>query len=204
MYLRGIIYRNIYWYRFCMLVLYRRARFERYSVIRDQIVNLKKDSRVLELCFGDTYIANLCHDNDIQWTGIDINQSFVDRARRRSYRSFCMDLHMGAKLEESDLVIMVGSFYHFHDHIQDLLTTIFQSSKYFLLVEPVRNLSGKNGIVTKLLAIAADPGTGNIAFRYEALDLIEELNGLSPLIGFDVEQLECFPRDKAFLLQSTK
>ncbi len=99
---------------------------------------------------------------------------------------------MGAKLEESDLVIMVGSFYHFHDHIQDLLTTIFQSSKYFLLVEPVRNLSGKNGIVTKLLAIAADPGTGNIAFRYEALDLIEELNGLSPLIGFDVERLVRF------------
>jgi hypothetical protein len=142
---------------------------------RDIFSLLGDANTVLDLCFGDTHIAELCRKHHKQWIGYDLNKSFVDYAVSNNYQAFCKDILNEATFPKSDAVIMVGSLYHFHLNLDELFHKIFQSSSLFIISEPVRNLSSMNGIVGYVAKKSAKVGKGDEAFRFTEQSLIANL-----------------------------
>ena len=159
---RSLVYYNIFTYRLVMQVLYRgtyRTRFRR-------IINVMgRDVRsVCDLCFGDTYIAQWCRTHGVQWTGVEINHYFCERARRQGFTVREGDL-FAIDLPHVDVVVMAAALYHFHNDLSALFDRVFSRSPRFIISEPVRNVSrGRLGAWAKYVA---NPGTGDATFRYD-------------------------------------
>jgi hypothetical protein len=153
-----------------MNLLYRgryRARFRRV------LERIGPDvGSVCELCFGDTFIAEACRDRCIRWTGVDVNPSFCDRARRLGFPVIEGDL-MSVDLPNADVYLMVSALYHFHDDAPDLFDAIFRRTRRLIVFEPVRNLSSSRGLLGGVARTATDPGTGPVSFRYDESSLLE-------------------------------
>ena len=77
----SIVYSHIFIYRMLMNVIYTGSYKKRFDAIMKCIATYKPGT-VLELCFGDTIIANYCKQKNINWFGIDINETFVNRATK--------------------------------------------------------------------------------------------------------------------------
>lgn len=129
---------------------------------------------VCELCFGDTWIAEWCRARGIRWTGVDLNPHFCRRARELGFDVIEGDL-MSLELPASEVFVMVGSLYHFHDRIPSLFDRIFARTGRLVLSEPVRNLSSLGGLLGRIARSSADPGTGAAGFRFDEASLLERL-----------------------------
>src|SRR5215211_7314719 len=128
----SIIYRNLLIYRLVMNLLYTGGYRQRFKKIEDVLDKIQPQN-VLELCFGDTYIATYCKRNGIQWQGIDINDSFVAAAVRKGYIARQADLLSLKKLPQSDLCIISGSLYHFNQNIHQFLQLILSSTSNIII-----------------------------------------------------------------------
>ncbi|SVE02435.1 uncharacterized protein METZ01_LOCUS455289, partial [marine metagenome] len=82
-----------------------------YSKRFQDIIELleEKDRNVLELCFGDIYIAKHCKITGRNWLGLDLNQSFVEFAKYNGFEAERKDLMENESLPGSDVCIMIGS-----------------------------------------------------------------------------------------------
>ena len=139
----SLIYRNVWMYRLLMNVLYTsgyRQRFERVT----KVIATYKPNSILELCFGDIYIAEYCKSNNISWIGIDSNTNFVNQAKRKGFDGRCIDLLSLSELPKADTCIMIGSLYHFHKDIHLLLSRMLETSNTLIISEPIKNLSDQN------------------------------------------------------------
>lgn len=167
---RSLVYYNMFTYRMVMHVLYRgtyRARFRR--IIDVMGPNVRS---VCDLCFGDTYIAEWCRAHGVQWTGVEINHYFCERARRRGFDVREGDL-LAIDLPHADVFVMAAALYHFHSDLPALLDRVFSRSPRFIISEPVRNVSrGRLGAWAKYVA---NPGTGDATFRYDEDSLLGAL-----------------------------
>jgi len=167
---RSLVYYNMFTYRLVMQVLYRgtyRTRFRRIIDVMGPDVR-----SVCDLCFGDTYIAQWCRARGVQWTGVEINQYFCERARRHGFDVREGDL-LAIDLPHADVFVMAAALYHFHDDLPALLDRVFSRSRRFIISEPVRNVSrGRLGSWAKYVA---NPGTGNATFRYDEDSLLAAL-----------------------------
>jgi hypothetical protein len=111
----SIVYKNIYVYRLIMNILYGMKYKKRFDNIINLIESTEQD--IIELCFGDIYIAKYAKENNKNWIGYDINQSFIDYANSCGYNAINKNIILMDKLPKNDLCIMVGSLYHFIDNI---------------------------------------------------------------------------------------
>lgn len=161
----SIVYSNIHLYRVVLNLLYAgtyRSRFE------DVTRHLSGRVSVLELCFGDIWVAKYCRERGIAWTGFDINESFVRSACKKGYNAFCTDVSSMDALPKNDITVIQGSLYHFHEEMSSLLAKIFASTDALLVSEPVRNISSSGGAIGWLARRSADAGKGHEHFRYDA------------------------------------
>lgn len=195
----SLIYKNILIYRAVMNVLYAGRYRERFAPIVNHIHQTKVQS-VLELCFGDVMIADYCRRNGIQWTGIDLNHSFVALAQRNHFNAIEGDITQGTVFPEADLCIMAGSLYHFHLQIGTVFRKVFRACPRFLVSEPVKNLSCSGGLLGYVSRRSANAGKGNEAFRYNPTSLQKMLDANRELFSFEYDVLGQGKKDMLILL----
>jgi hypothetical protein len=193
----SFIYSNIRYYRFVMSLLYKGNYYERFRTIIPYI----EGNSVTELCFGDTIIADYCRKNGISWTGLDINESFVENARRRGFTASKTDLNEAPVLPNAETCIISGSLYHFHDRLDELFSKILASAPLLIISEPVRNLSDNHGIIGKLAKASATVDGKEQPFRYTDQTLKEALESLGKKMNFRVEIRERFSKDRIVLIR---
>jgi hypothetical protein len=192
---RSFIYQHISIYRAVMNLLYLGRYKRRFTPIIDQLKTLPGNAQILELCFGDLYIASFCKKAGYRWMGIDLNTYFVERARRLGYHAWSDDLSVTKTLPKADVCIMIGSLYHFHDNAFSMLEKMLNASDILVISEPVINFSSARGFIGSLAKRAANAGKGNEAFRYTASSLICLLEESSSLLGYRVAATQDLGKD---------
>jgi SAM-dependent methyltransferase len=161
----------------------------RFKDISSQLVHYAPGSRVLELCFGDTYIAEFCKAAGHQWIGLDINQDFIRHAQNLGFNARYEDLFSAKNFPKADVCIMMGSLYHFHHQADCLLEKILSAANTFILSEPVLNLSARKGFIGFLAKRAANAGKGNEPFRYNAATLMSLLEASSRRLNYTIDSV---------------
>jgi len=174
---KSIIYENIYIYRVVMNLLYSL----KYKTRFNDIVNLikKSDKKVLELCFGDTIIAEECRKRNIFWTGYDINEYFIRNAKKKGLNAILADISQIERFPRADICIISGSLYHFILEIDLLLRKMLDASPKIIISEPIENLSSQKNIIGAISKILTNAGKGHENFRFDKNSIIEILNKYS-------------------------
>ncbi len=155
-----------------MNVLYLGGHRRRFHAVTALLEDIRLNSRILELCFGDTYIADYCRGSGYRWEGLDINRQFVERAQKLGYDARYADLTMLEKLPQAEVCVMMGAFYHFHLQAERMLAQMFQAADTVVISEPVSNLASQKGLIGFLARRAANAGKGNEQFRYDQATLV--------------------------------
>jgi Methionine biosynthesis protein MetW len=187
---KSLIYRNIFFYRILMNILY----LGRYKYRFDKIIKIiRPDSTsVVELCFGDTCIAQYCVKNQIQWTGFDLNENFVSNAIKQNLNAVKKDILSIDQFPSCDTYIMIGSLYHFREQSIEILKKMVSSANQVIISEPIKNLSNMNGLVGFIAKKSANAGKGEEHFRYNQrtfLDLIDQLGVKYRIVSVDKDIL---------------
>jgi len=149
------------------------ARFK--DVISCAEFDSNNDEKILELCFGDIYIARWAQRAGIKYTGIDVNEVFVRYASAQGIDARLEDLHRMSKLPDASVTVMLGSLYHFHDDLKGFIDRVMASAHRFIISEPVTNLSSNKGLIGWIARRSAKAGHGHESFRYDEPVLIDAL-----------------------------
>ena len=150
-----------------------KRRFERINRL------IKTDAKnVIELCFGDVYIADYCNKKDIHWTGYDLNENFVAHAKKLGFNAFEQNIVIDDEFLKCDTYIIIGSLYHFKDKGSDLIRKMIESSKHVIISEPIKNLSAAKGIIGYIARKSTNAGNGHEEFRYNEQSFIAMMDKL--------------------------
>jgi hypothetical protein len=150
----------------------------------EAVIRLLNEQSAVELCFGDTLIAEYCFKNKISWKGFDINEGFVEHAKSKGYNAVVSDIRATPSFGKAEVCIITGSLYHFHYDIETLLKKMFECAPRILISEPVINLTSQTGIIGKLAKRSASVNGTEQEFRYTEKTLISELESLSKKLKF--------------------
>lgn len=178
----SIIYKNITIYRTVMQLLYKGKYMDRFDPVKKILVE-KKPKNLLELCFGDTVIAEYCIKNKIDWSGMDLNENFVARAQKKGFKAEICDLNFKTEIPKSEAILIMGSLYHFQTDAIPFLLNLLSSTQLFILNEAVNNLSQKK-MTAKLSSKLTDTGKGAETFRYSKSELIKLANEICEITPF--------------------
>lgn len=159
------------------------------------------DSEILDLCFGDIYIAEYCLKNNKMWLGYDLSEYFCNRAIGLGYKAQVVDIVKIEKFPKATTIVMCGSLYHFSDKIEILLEKMIDSTNKIIISEPIKNLSSGNGIISKLSKIFTNAGKGKEEFRYNKETIIQMLEQYKDSLMFTYK-IASVKRD--ILIQITK
>ena len=167
-----------------------------------QVIKEQTPKTVLELCFGDTFIADYCYKNSISWQGIDINGNFVKRARKKGFDSICSDILLVDSFIKNDMCIISGSLYHFNPEQRvNLFQKMFSSTNKILISEPINNLSENKGLVGYIAKRSANAGNGHTYFRYNKQSLKTVLDELSVYFSFTYKIIGFVKKDMIVLIE---
>ena len=162
----SLIYRSASVYELAMLVLYGRHYASRYTAIAELIPD---GSSVLDLCCGPALLYHrYLRSKAVQYTGLDINQKFIDQLIRRGGNGRVWDLRSNEPLPSADYVIMQASLYHFLPDASPIVNRMLQAARNQVIVaEPVRNLSESDSrLLAALGRLFTNPGTGEHRLRF--------------------------------------
>ena len=196
----SLIYRHIWLYQGLMNILYGfgyKKRFE--QVIR--VIAHHKPKSVLELCFGDVFMARYCTSHHIQWQGIDTNEYFVRRAIAKGFDAHCADLLDSSGLDKAEMLIIIGSLYHFQKDIHSLLSRMVSASQKIIISEPINNLSDQTNWLGWIARKSTNAGNGEESFRYTNSSLLEMLAEESRTLHFTFHVVGYYKRDCLVLIE---
>lgn len=180
-----------------MQLLYKGKYEQRF----EKIIPLIKGNSVTELCFGDTYIAEYCKAKNIQWKGIDLNPVFIEKAKEKGFDVMKGELKKMDSFPKAETFLMMGSLYHFHADLGTLLDKILQATSFLIISEPIDNIAGKKGFISKLAGkISAFEGE-NQDFRFDKNSLLQSLESLSLKLNFTFKVMEEGKKDWLILIE---
>ena len=179
------IYKRIWIYRLIMNFLYSGRYRQRFQDIINVIA--PEDHRIIELCFGDIYIAEYCKKSLRQWTGYDINDEFVNYALKRGHHAVSADILSLKKLPRADVLIFAGSLYHFNENLHHIWQLMTSCTTKIILSEPIKNITSTKNVIGRIGARASAVRNGAEAFRYERDSLIEMLEYFKKPYNFTYE-----------------
>jgi hypothetical protein len=192
---QSFIYRHLLIYRFIMNILYGGGYKERFNRVIEQMKHSPRGSYILELCFGDTYIAEYCKNNGYRWMGIDLNLEFVEHAKKTGHDAFHLDLSTIDALPKAHVCILMGSLYHFHPDVMSILKKMSDASEVIIISEPVSNLSARKGLIGYLAKRSANVGKGNEAFRYDPQSFMTLIRESCVLLNRKISSFEEYRKD---------
>jgi SAM-dependent methyltransferase len=182
-----------------MLGLYGRHYPARYRAVADVI---PAGSSVLDICCGpgvlyDRYLRR----KSVQYTGLDINEKFVNGLMRRGVRAMLRDLREDAPLPRADCVVMQASLYHFLPDPLPVLGRMMEAARrQVVIAEPIRNLSSSRlPLLGALARLLTDPGVGSQPLRFTEMTLDAVMGSLCtrPPRSF----LICGGREKLYIIK---
>jgi hypothetical protein len=159
-----------------------------------KFIDIENTKKILELAFGDIYIAQWARSLDIDWVGIDVNESFVLNAKLNGYNACLKDLSQIEEFPFNDLTIIAGSLYHFHQSIEGFITKIMNNTNVLLISEPIKNISSNKNLIGKIASNAANVNKGKEDFRYNEKSIIETLATICN-DRFNIQILGYFKKD---------
>lgn len=177
----SVVYRHAFIYETAMALLYRRYYSARYRAVADLIPPL---TTVLDVCCGPAilYERYLRHKN-VNYTGLDISQPFIDRLNARGGRGHVWNVRSEQALPAADYVIMHASLCHFLPDPSAIVARMLRAAlKQVIIAEPVRNVTSSS--IPGCAAIGrrfTDPGDGQSAHRFteDSLDaFFTDYNGI--------------------------
>jgi len=168
-----------------MNVLYLGRYRQRFQDINS--VMAPDDRQIIELCFGDIYIAEYCKKSLRQWTGYDINDVFVNYALERGHNAVNADILSLKKLPYADVLIFAGSLYHFSKNLHQLWQLMTSCATKIILSEPIKNITSAKNFIGKIGARASAVRNGAEAFRFERDSLIQMLDCFQETYNFTYE-----------------
>jgi hypothetical protein len=185
-----------------MNALYTFGYTERFKKVT-QVLDKLHPGSVLDLCFGDTYIADHCKANNIRWTGIDLNEYFVQYAVSKGHHAIQQDLLSSQAFPKADVIVMVGSLYHFHSRVEELFGKMLEAgtSRKIILSEPIKNLSSQGGLIGAIAKRSADAGKGDEMFRYNEASLLSMLEEKSRKLNFSYRIIQHYKKDIIILIE---
>lgn len=168
----SLVYRSAVGYELLMRLLYGRHYAARMRAVADQV---PAGASVLECCCGPgTLYERHLRGRAGEYVGIDVNDRFVARLRRRGVDARRLDL-AGAEIElpRADVVILQASLYHFLPDAERIVDAMLDAARDRVIVsEPVRNLaSSRVPLLARLGARATDPGVGEHDQRFTEASL---------------------------------
>jgi SAM-dependent methyltransferase len=171
----SLIYKSAGGYELVMRALYGRHYGDRMRAVADQV---PAGASVVELCCGPAtlYLRHL-RSRAGSYVGLDINERFVTRLRRRGIDARRLDLAGSVEpLPVGDVVLMQASLYHFLPDAGRIVDRMLAAARERVIVsEPIRNLASSSVPLVGLLGRrGADPGAGSDGheqrFTEESLD----------------------------------
>ena len=168
-----------------MNVLYLGRYRQRFQDINS--IMAPDDRQIIELCFGDIYIAEYCKKSLRQWTGYDINDVFVNYALERGHNAVNADIMSLKKLPHADVLIFAGSLYHFSKNLNHLWQLMTSCATKIILSEPIKNITSAKNFIGKIGARASAVRNGAEAFRFERDSLIQMLDCFQEIYNFTYE-----------------
>ena len=175
---QGFIYRNIYLYRTIMFLY----TFGRYTNDYKTIFSLipPKSRSVLELCFGDIYIAKLCKKSNISWTGYDVSDYFVDHAKKNHFNAIAANLNNVKFNSQFDVAIISRSLYQFKNNLSSFFDSIFQSTSRIIICESIKTLADtKIKTLHWISKVITHSGISEHVFRYNQNSIQKDIDLLS-------------------------
>jgi hypothetical protein len=130
-------------YETLMLGLYGfRGYTNRYQAIAERI---PRGASVLELCCGP---AMLYHRHlkakQIQYTGLDIHESFIEALNRGGAQGLIWDVNSDTPLPEADFVLIQASLSCFLPDVTPVLRRMVAAARREVIIaEPIRSLPGR-------------------------------------------------------------
>jgi SAM-dependent methyltransferase len=196
----SLVYRSAGGYELLMRALYGRHYEDRMRFVAERV---PPGASVLELCCGPgtLYLRHLS-ERVSRYVGLDVNERFVARLRRRGVDARLLDLSGDVRLPDADVAIIQASLYHFFPDPAPVIERMLAAAHDRVIVsEPIRNLaSSPLPLVGSIGRRAADPGVGGHAHRFTEATLDELLERFRPLV------LEALPipggREKVYVLDA--
>lgn len=142
MYLTSPIYWSPLLYNTALKILYGKIFEERFQCVVTRIPSSTQS--VLDICCGTGLIyERYLKDRNINYIGLDLNKIFLKRVKKIGGNTICMKLP--GKLPKADIVIMMGSLYHFRGQENIIVDRMIEASrKKVIILEPVKNLSSSD------------------------------------------------------------
>ncbi|MGH2886599.1 MAG: class I SAM-dependent methyltransferase, partial [Solirubrobacteraceae bacterium] len=137
----SLVYRSAAGYELLMRALYGRHYAARMRAVAAEVPD---GTSVLECCCGPgtLYLRHL-RGRTSAYVGIDVNERFVARLRRRGVDARRVDLAAAdVDLPPADVVILQASLYHFLPDAERIVERMLAAARERVIVsEPVRNLA---------------------------------------------------------------
>ena len=151
--------------------------FKDYQVIFSFIPSNSK--KVIELCFGDIYLANICNQNQIDWIGYDISNFFVENAKKRNFNAIKANLHDHKIDTACDAIIISRSLYHFKDVLDSFFEKLLKCSKNIIICESLSSFgNSKNRAFRTIAKYLTHSGDSDHVYRYNENSILKDINYL--------------------------
>jgi hypothetical protein len=164
-------------------------------------MQLLQGKTCLELCFGDTLLAQRCRKKNILWKGLDINDYFVHCAIKKGFDAQKADLNEMTRLPESEACVMAGSLYHFHQDPMTMLKKMINAAPIVIICEPIKNLSSWKGPLGWLARRSASTVAGVASFRYNRETFLDLMISVATATGRHLTIESEFKKDITVSLQ---
>ena len=136
----------------------------------------KETKSVIELCFGDIYIAKSCREKNISWTGYDISSYFVNHAKKKKYNAALVDLHKIPLKGKYDVAIISRSLYQFKSDLIYIIASILNVSNTIIICESIKSLSNSRSyFIRKFANKITHSGDKEHIFRYTNDSIKEDI-----------------------------
>jgi len=164
--MRSIVYWNGFCYTTIMRLLYLGGFNDRYAKLAALI---PEGVSVVELCCGDCYLyRHFLSKKKIKYTGLDINPSFIAKAKRNGIDVQRFDVDAADETPAAEFVIMHASLYQFLPDAAAVMKKLLAAAqKTVIIAEPVKNLStSQNGLIRFIAKRFSNPGTHHQMERF--------------------------------------
>jgi hypothetical protein len=158
-------------YELAMLAMYGRHYAARYRSISELIPG---GSAVLDACCGPALLYHrYLRAKSIRYTGLDINEKFIEQLVSRGGNGKVWDLSSETALPTADYVVMQASLYHFLPDPSPVVTRMQKAARrQVIIAEPIRNLaSSRSSLISQVARRLTNPGSGNHSERFNEASL---------------------------------